>query len=169
MTRQTIIICPGDTIEVKASKNRHDNPGPVTHPDGRHVLPVPYFNQWGPDADYAPGDCGTACVCSAVHFLTDKSPTVNDVSQAGGIQKGARWASITQLAKLLHQIVKGRARVRREMRVDHVFPLETDDLLVRQVLFEEGRHAWRKPRERRPCGELDEERITSHGETPRLD
>lgn len=75
------------------------HPHPIKDAAGKHVLPVPYFSQTGPHADHAPGDCGPACICSVVHYLTEYEPSVNQVARAGGIPKDAEWSSMQQLAK----------------------------------------------------------------------
>ncbi len=46
-------------------------------------LPVPYRSQFGPGADYAPGDCGSADVAMILNYR-GQAVTVDDVSKASG-------------------------------------------------------------------------------------
>ena len=70
--------------------------------DGRHVLAVPWLSQHTDTAQHAPGDCGPACITMVIHHLTDLQPTVDQVSVAGGVPKGADWASLRQLQRSSH-------------------------------------------------------------------
>ena len=70
--------------------------------DGRHVLAVPWLSQHTVTAQHAPGDCGPACITMVIHHLTDLQPTVDQVSIAGGVPKGADWASLQQLQRSSH-------------------------------------------------------------------
>lgn len=77
----------------------HKISAPIQDTDGRHVLPVKWTSQHTVSAQHAPGDCGPACVCMAVHHLTELQPTVDQVSIAGGVPKNADWASLRQMQR----------------------------------------------------------------------
>jgi hypothetical protein len=59
----------------------------------------------------------------AVHFLTAHSPTVDEVSAKTGVERGAEWSSLAQLAK--------GAR-RYGLKVRHVRPLRRGEI-VKQI------------------------------------
>ena len=113
---KTITLYPGDELTIKVADRR---PQPIQDLEGRHVLPVPYISQNGPGANHAPGDCGPACVAMAIHFLTDHEPTVNQVSLAGGIVKGARWSTMEQNTKAARHY---------DLQPKHVRPLTIDQI-----------------------------------------
>ena len=90
---------------------------------GTHVLPVPYISQWSPTAQHAPGDCGPTCVTMVIEYLTHNAPTVDAVSIAGDVPKGAHWSSLTQLA---------RAAQRYGLKAQHVRPL-TRERIIKEI------------------------------------
>lgn len=96
---KTIILLPGEEMLIKAPNTLPPPTPPDEDQDGRKVLPVPYLCQWSPTAQRAPGDCGPACVAMAIHYFTDQSPTIDQVSIACQVPPGAEWTSLTQLAK----------------------------------------------------------------------
>ena len=102
MTHTQLILHPGDSVLIET---------PATN---RNTLSVPYLSQWSPTAAHAPGDCGPACIAMVIHYLTDQAPTVDDVSIAGDVPKGAPWSALSQLA---------RAARRYDLRAQHVRPL----------------------------------------------
>ncbi len=67
--------------------------------DGRYVLPVQWLYQHTVSAQHAPGDCGPAGICMAIHYLTNLRPTVDEVSIAGGVPENADWASLRQMQR----------------------------------------------------------------------
>jgi hypothetical protein len=101
------VLAPGEELNlvVRASRTLTPAPllpehgAPIQDPAGRYVLPVPYLSQNGPQARLAPGDCGPACVAMAIHYLTPAEPTIDEVSEAGRVQPGARYASLEQVAR----------------------------------------------------------------------
>jgi hypothetical protein len=99
--RRTITVRPGEQVVIIASANGSETyqRAPIQDQDGRAVLPVPHISQWSPTANRAPGDCGPACIAMVVHYLTDERPTVNEVSVECDVPKGAKWASLSQLAR----------------------------------------------------------------------
>ena len=54
---------------------------------------VPYLSQLGPDADFAPGDCGPACMAMVVRHQTGTEVTVDHVSEATGNPEGFRFTN----------------------------------------------------------------------------
>jgi hypothetical protein len=55
---------------------------------------VPYLSQLDrPDADFAPGDCGPACVAMVIRHQTDAEVTVDHVSEATGNPEGFRFTN----------------------------------------------------------------------------
>jgi len=69
--------------------------------ESRFVLDVPYFSQWGPGADYVKrGDCGPGALTGAIHYLTDATPTVDDVAKACDppMKPEDRYSSFGQLS-----------------------------------------------------------------------
>jgi len=69
----------------------HDEPPGVR-------LPVPWMSQLGPGAEFAPGDCGPACLAMWLDFL-GFDVTVDDVSAHSGLDRGFRY---TTPAHLIH-------------------------------------------------------------------
>lgn len=68
--------------------------------DARIILDVPYFSQWGEDADYVKtGDCGPAAITGAIHYLTSYTPTVDEVAKAAGMGRDDKWSNFGQLIK----------------------------------------------------------------------
>lgn len=74
-------------------------------PDAR--LTVPWLSQLGPDAAYAPGDCGAAVVAMLVNFRNKTNVTVDDVSRATNKAPGYRFMSFSDVvaAALRYKIV----------------------------------------------------------------
>jgi uncharacterized protein YvpB len=59
----------------------------LVQPTGRR-LAVPWVSQLGPGADFAPGDCGPACLAMWLRFLGHKTVTVNQVSAQVNLPRG---------------------------------------------------------------------------------
>ena len=126
MPRKVRNLAPGGDAARRASKcapvtSAEDTVGRIWIEPGTHILPVPYVSQWSPTATHAPGDCGPACITMAIEYLTDNCPTVDAVSVAGDVPKGAQWSSLTQLA---------RAARRYGLKAKHVRPLTRDQIVT---------------------------------------
>lgn len=107
MKATTIILNPGDHITIQAAAINPPTP-PLSS------LPIPFLSQWGPHADHAPGDCGPTCLTMAIHYLTDKQPTINQVSVAAGLRRGAKHSDFNQISK---------AARRFDLSVEHIQPI----------------------------------------------
>ena len=55
------------------------------------VLDVPWLSQLGPDAAFAPGDCGPACLAMWINYLGQASVTVDDVSKQSRLDEGFKY------------------------------------------------------------------------------
>jgi ABC-type bacteriocin/lantibiotic exporter with double-glycine peptidase domain len=134
-TTKTIIVKPGEelTLTIKTTVNgeRPTMPSIVRNPTDRIVLPVPYFSQWGPTATWTANDCGPACITMVVHYLTEHTPTVDDVSGAAGIEKNAESSNFGELATACRrygvkaQYVRPLRRVRIEEEIANDHPILT--------------------------------------------
>jgi len=60
-------------------------------PPSNNPLPVPWLSQLGDDADFAPGDCGPACLAMWLRYLGHDDITVDDVSEMSGRPPGYRY------------------------------------------------------------------------------
>ncbi len=65
-------------------------------PPTAHILDVPWLSQLGPDAAFAPGDCGPACLAMwlrwlGASYLGNKNITVDQVSNSIGLSPGYRY------------------------------------------------------------------------------
>jgi len=56
-----------------------------------NTLNVPWLSQLGLDANFAPGDCGPACLAMWLRYLGHNDVTVDDVSEASGRPPGYRY------------------------------------------------------------------------------
>lgn len=65
-----------------------------SQPDRR--LNVPWLSQLGPNASYAPGDCGAACLAMLISFA-GRRVTVDEVSKASGKSAGYTLMSFQEL------------------------------------------------------------------------
>ncbi len=54
---------------------------------------IPYLSQLGPDADFAPGDCGPASMAMVLRHQTGIPITVDQVSEATGNPEGFRFTN----------------------------------------------------------------------------
>lgn len=55
------------------------------------VLDVPWLSQLGPDAAFAPGDCGPACLAMWLRYLGHSDVTVDDVSKVSRLDQGFKY------------------------------------------------------------------------------
>lgn len=89
-------------------------------------LSVPWLSQLGPNANFAPGDCGPACVAMIVRAM-GKDVVVNDVSRATGQAGGFTSVHVDQLryaasrfgAKLVWSNTTSYARMESELASGH--------------------------------------------------
>lgn len=89
-------------------------------------LSVPWLSQLGPNANFAPGDCGPACVAMILRAL-GKDVTVNDVSRATGQAAGFTSIHVDQLrfagsrfgAKLVWSNTTSYTRLESELASGH--------------------------------------------------
>jgi hypothetical protein len=117
MTVKHILLDPGEELNLVIKAGRVVQPDPSSR---RYVLPAPYLSQWSPTAQYAPGDCGPACLAMAVHLLTDERPTVDEVSQAAGMKPGAQWTNFSHIAKAGRQY---------DLVTNYVRPLKSERII----------------------------------------
>jgi hypothetical protein len=70
----------------------------LAQPVGRR-LAVPWVSQLGPQAAFAPGDCGPACLASWLRWLGKGPVTVDQVSEQTDLYPGYRYTMFTHLVR----------------------------------------------------------------------
>jgi hypothetical protein len=64
---------------------------PTPEDDARILADTPWVSQLGPGANYAPGDCGPACVAMWAGLYDPPAPLVDDVSKSVSLPPGYRY------------------------------------------------------------------------------
>ena len=82
-------------IEASALAAKRDLLALLRRPAGV-TLDVPYLSQLGPDAAFAPGDCGTAVLAMWLNYLGDEV-TVDEVSYASRLDQGFKYTTPAHL------------------------------------------------------------------------
>jgi uncharacterized protein YvpB len=70
----------------------------LAQPVGRR-LAVPWVSQLGPGADFAPGDCGPACLAMWLRWLGKGPVTVDQVSAQVNLRRGYRYTKPAHLIR----------------------------------------------------------------------